>query len=321
MKKTLILLLLGLSTFYGRSEESYPVHPDMVKKDGVPVGQIRKGVFEGSKVFPGTTREYAVYVPAQYKPEKEAALMIFQDGMSYLKAVPTAFDNLIHSGDMPITIAVFVNPGVVPATSEEALPRFNRSFEYDATTGRYAEFLIEEMLPHALGKLNVTSDPNLRGICGSSSGGIAAFMVAWERSDQFRRVFTTVGTYVGLRGGNELPVLVRKTEPKPLRVSLQDGKNDLDIYCGSWWVANQDMLASFQWAGYEVDYEWGEGGHNRKHGYAIFPEVMRWLWQDWETAPIVSTHPDRSQSKANDFLVGGEAWELVSEGHEFTEGP
>jgi len=315
----LLLLVYGVAS---AQEENYPVHPDMVKKEGVPAGTVTKGTFDQSVIFPGTTREYAVYLPAQYDAAKPAALMIFQDGMGYAGSVPTAFDNLIHSKEMPVTAALFVNPGVVPEAGENALARYNRSFEYDAADGRYAEFLLTEMIPHALKDLNITTDPNFRGLCGSSSGGIAAFQAAWERPDQFRRVFTTVGTYVGLRGGNELPVLVRKLEPKPIRIFLQDGKNDNNLYCGSWWVANQDMLASFEWAGYEVNHEWGEGGHNRKHGNAIFPDVMRWLWQDWQGAgAIVRNHPDRSKNKANDFLVAGEDWQLVSEGHGFTEGP
>lgn len=315
----LLLLVSGVAV---AQEENYPVHPDMVKKEGVPAGSVTKGTFTGTAIFPGTTREYAIYTPAQYDAEKPAALMIFQDGMGYVSSVPTAFDNLIHSGEMPVTVALFVNPGVVPEAGENALARYNRSFEYDAADGRYAEFLLTEMMPHALKDLNITTDPNFRGLCGSSSGGIAAFQTAWERPDQFRRVFTTVGTYVGLRGGNELPVLVRKLEPKPIRIFLQDGKNDNNLYCGSWWVANQDMLASFEWAGYEVNHEWGEGGHNRKHGNAIFPDVMRWLWQDWDGAgAVVRNHPDKSKSKANDFLVEGEDWQLVSEGHGFTEGP
>lgn len=303
------------------AEESYPVHPDMKKQDGVPEGTVTRGTFDQSTLYPGTTREYAVYIPKQYEASSPAALMVFQDGISYLKTVPVAFDNLIHTGDMPVTIAVFVNPGVVPALHDEAQPRFNRSFEYDAVEDRYVRFLLEELLPAALEGLSVTEDPNLRGLCGSSSGGIAAFQAAWHRPDQFRRVFTTVGTYVGLRGGNELPVLVRKTEPKPLRVFLQDGRNDNNLYCGSWWVANQDMLAAFQWAGYEVNHAWGEGGHNRKHGNAIFPDAMRWLWEGWKDAPEVRTHLDQSKSKATEFLIEGENWELVSEGHQFTEGP
>lgn len=322
--KTLTVLAaacLVLSGLHGQ-EEDYPIPAESVKQEGVPVGEVTKGVFDGSTIFPGTTREFAVYVPAQYDGTRPVALMVFQDGLGYLNNVPVTFDNLIHAGDMPVTIGLFVNPGLVPELDENSLARYNRSFEYDAADDRYARFLIEEMMPHALKDLNITGDPNMRAICGSSSGGIAAFQVAWERPDQFRRVFTTVGTYVGLRGGNELPVLVRKVEPKPIRIFLQDGKNDNNLYCGSWWVANQDMLASFEWAGYEVNHAWGGGGHNRKHGNAIFPEVLRWLWQDWKGAgAVVKTHPDQSQSKAKEFLVEGEDWQLVSEGHGFTEGP
>lgn len=302
-------------------EGPYPVDPDSRKQAGVPEGKITEARLTGSAVFPGTEREYAVYVPAQYDPVKPAALMVFQDGKGYLKDVPVTFDNLIHQKAMPVTVAVFVNPGVVPETGENALARYNRSLEYDAVDDLYVRFLEEELLPVALKDLNVTKDPNLRAICGSSSGGIAAFNVAWQRPGAFRRVYTTVGTYVGLRGGNELPVLVRKVEPKPIRIFLQDGTNDNNLYCGSWWVANQDMLASFEWAGYEVAHEWGEGGHNRKHGGAIFPKAMRWLWENWETDPEVRAHLDRSKSEAANFLVEGEDWRLVSEGHGFTEGP
>ena len=319
--KYLLSFLLLMGAVVSAQEESYPVHPDTEKRDGVPAGEIRRGIFKDSAIFPGTTRDYAVYVPAQYDGKKPAALMVFQDGISYLKTVPIALDNLIHAGDMPITIGLFVNPGVVPELDESSLARYNRSFEYDATDDRYARFLLEEMIPMALGELNITKDPNLRSLCGSSSGGIAAFVAAWNRPDQFRRIYTTVGTFVGLRGGNELPVLVRKTEPKPLRIFLQDGRNDLDIYCGSWWVANQDMLSSLTWAGYEVNHEWGEGGHNRKHGNAIFPDVMRWLWKGWDEDSTVRTHLDKSKGRAVDFLEDGNEWELVSEGHGFTEGP
>ena len=319
--KYLLSFLLLMGAVVSAQEESYPVHPDTEKRDGVPAGEIRRGIFKDSAIFPGTTRDYAVYVPAQYDGKKPAALMVFQDGISYLKIVPIAFDNLINAGDMPITIGLFVNPGVVPELDESSLARYNRSFEYDATDDRYARFLLEEMIPMALGELNITKDPNLRSLCGSSSGGIAAFVAAWNRPDQFRRIYTTVGTFVGLRGGNELPVLVRKTEPKPLRIFLQDGRNDLDIYCGSWWVANQDMLSSLTWAGYEVNHEWGEGGHNRKHGNAIFPDVMRWLWKGWDEDSTVRTHLDKSKGRAVDFLKDGNEWELVSEGHGFTEGP
>jgi enterochelin esterase-like enzyme/sugar lactone lactonase YvrE len=304
------------------AQESYPIHPDAKPKPGVPKGTVSPFRFTDSKIFPGTERDYFVYVPEQYKPDHPAALMVFQDGQKYVREngswqMPVVFDNLIASGEMPITIAVCINPGVVPA-GEGNQDRFNRSFEYDTVSDRYARFLIEELLPVVETKYAITDDPNLRGIAGSSSGAIAAFGVAWHRSDQFRRVFSTVGTFVGLRGGNEFPTLIRKTEPRPIRVFLQDGENDQDIYGGSWWNANLSMLSALQWAGYEVKNAWGMGGHNGKHGAAIFPDAMRWLWKDHQT-PLSVDHSDHPELKTR--LIPGEDWELVSQGHGYNEGP
>jgi sugar lactone lactonase YvrE len=217
---------------------------------------------------------------------------------------------------MPVTIGIFINPGAVPAPKDDAQPRFNRSFEYDGMGDRYARFLLEEILPEVGKTWNLSQDPNDRSIAGASSGAICAFTVAWERPDEFRRVLSTIGTYVGLRGGNEYPVLVRKTEPKPIRVFLQDGSKDLDIYAGSWWVANQDMLSSLQWAGYDVKHVWGEGGHNHKHTAAIVPDALRWLWRDYPK-PIEAGRPKENRI---DLLIPGEGWQFVSEGYKFTEG-
>ncbi|MDA8743566.1 SMP-30/gluconolactonase/LRE family protein [Rubripirellula amarantea] len=304
------------------AEETYPVHRDAKRSEGVPKGVVSQHRLTQSKVYPGTERDYYVYVPAQYSPDEPAALMVFQDGKNYVGEkgqwrVPVVFDNLIHQKKMPVTIGLFIDPGVVSA-GDKAQDRFNRSFEYDTLSDRYSQFIVSEMLPMLRENYSITDDPNLRGIAGSSSGAIAAFGVAWHRPDQFRRVLSTVGTYVGLRGGNEYPTLIRKTEPKPLRVFLQDGRNDLDIYAGSWWNANNTMLSALQWAGYQVKNEWGDGGHNGKHGAAIFPDAMRWLWNDFEK-PIVadtSQHPE-----LKDRIVAEEPWELVSEGHKYTEGP
>jgi gluconolactonase len=329
-RPTLFIALVGtfvaIASAQRPPEEKYPVHPDSIQKPGVPEGVITQGLFKDSMVFPGTTRDYWVYVPKQYDPSKPAALMVFQDGGGYVKRdgginVPNVLDNLIHSGEIPVTVGVFINPGVVPAKDENSQARFNRSFEYDSVDDRYAKFLIEEFLPkiEADHELNISKDPNDRGISGSSSGGICAFVVAWHRPDVFRRVFTTVGTYVGLRGGHELSSLVRKVEPKPLRIYLQDGSNDLNIYAGDWWMANQAMLRSLEFSGYEVEHTWGEGAHSGKHGAAIFPDVMRWLWKDHGKVPV-STHRDRSKNEASKFLVEGSDWELVSSGHQWAEG-
>ena len=304
------------------AQETYPVHPDSQRQEGVPRGTVTAHRFTSSKVYPGTERDYFLYVPAQYDPNQAAALMVFQDGRNYISdegqwRVPIVFDNLIHRGEMPVTIGVFVNPGVVEG-GDHAQARFNRSFEYDTVSDRYASFLIDEMLPLVSKDYKLTDDPNLCGIAGSSSGAIAAFGVAWHRPDRFRRVFSTVGTFVGLRGGNEYPTLVRKSEPRPLRVFLQDGRNDLDIYGGSWWNANLSMLSALKWAGYAVKNEWGEGGHNGKHGGAILPDAMRWLWADHGSPITISTanHPE-----LKDRILDGEPWQLVSTGHQYTEGP
>lgn len=309
-----------------RDQESYPVHPDSLQRNGVSAGEILEGSFDGSKLFPGTVRDYWIYIPRQFDGKKPAAVMVFQDGRNYARReggfnVPNVFDNLIHSGEMPVTIGLFVNPGVVPATSTNAQERFNRSFEYDSMDDRYAKFLIDEFIPFVENKhaLKLSQDPNDRAICGSSSGGICALAVAWHRPDVFRRVFTTVGTYVGLRGGHEFSSLIRKTEPKPLRVFLQDGSNDNNIYAGDWWMANQAMLRSLEFSGYEVNHAWGEGFHSGKHGAAIFPDVLRWLWKDHGKVPV-TTHPENSKNEASKFLIAGQEWENISEGHQWAEG-
>ena len=218
------LLLASLLPVAGArlGAEDYVLGPDSLVQPGVPKGELTKRSWT-SRVFPGTTRDYWVYVPKQYDASKPAAVMVFQDGAGYVREdgnwrVPVVFDNLIHKGEMPVTVGVFVNPGVVPAASEQALPRFNRSLEYDSVDDRYARFLLEELLPEIGKSLNLVQDGNGRAIAGASSGAICAFNVAWHRPDQFSRVFSTIGAYVGLRGGHTYPTLVRKTEPKPLRV-------------------------------------------------------------------------------------------------------
>ncbi len=326
--KTCHLLALILATasvvHLKAQEDNYPVPPEAKRQEGVPQGKVVTGEFGRSEIFPGTVREYAVYIPAQYDPSgDDAALMVFQDGNGFRNdnsgsRAHIVFDNLIHAGEMPVTVGLFVQPGVVPAPTDQAEDRYNRSFEYDGMGDAYARFLIEEMIPFVEKEhgVKISEDPNHRGICGASSGAVAAFTVAWERPDAFRRVYSMIGTYVGLRGGDDYPELIRRTEPKPLRVFLQDGENDLNIYAGDWWMANQAMQRALEWAGYEVNHVWGEGGHDHKHGAAIFPEAMRWLWK----TETVSTHLDESQSRAAEYLLGGENWEVVSTGHQWAEG-
>jgi len=329
MKIRLLITLLMLFLFPvlvapAQTADNYQPGPDSKPQPDVPKGEVLKFTFDKSKIFPGTTRDYWVYVPAQYKPEKPACVYVQQDGIRF--EAPTVFDNLINKNDLPIIIAVFVAPGVVKAAeASTALNRFNRSFEYDGLGDSYARFLLEELLPEVETKkasdgraLKLSHDGNDRAIGGESSGAIAAFTAAWERPDAFTRVFSAIGTYVDLRGGMRYPSLIRKYEPKPIRIFMQDGSNDLNLYGGDWWMANQTMERALTFAGYEVQHAWGDGAHNGKHSTAIFPDAMRWLWKDWPRPPVTG---QTKNDMLNQILIPGEGWELVSGGYKFTEGP
>jgi sugar lactone lactonase YvrE/enterochelin esterase-like enzyme len=291
------------------------------QKTDTPKGEVIHFSFDKSKIFPDTTRNCSVYIPKQYDPQKPACVYVNQDGVQF--NAPAVFDDLINKKEMPVTIGVFVTPGVVKAPNDKALPRFNRSYEYDGLGDAYARFILEELLPEVETRkatdgreIHLSKDGNDRAIGGSSSGAICAFTAAWERPDAFRRVFSSIGTYVGLRGGNVYPTLIRKLEPKPLRVFLQDGSADLNIYGGDWWMANQEMERSFKFAGYEVNHVWGDGGHNGKQATEVFPDAMRWLWKDYPNPIKVGAGSPQMQ----EILLPGEGWQLVGEGYKFTEG-
>lgn len=266
-------------------DDQYVLGPDSQVKAGVPQGKVTQmPPWTESKIFPGTTRDWWVYVPAQYKAETPAAVMVFCDGAGFVKAdgqfrAPVVFDNLIAEGAMPVTIGVFIQPGNFITANPKDKPRSNRSFEYDSLGDLYARFLLEEILPAVARDYNLSTNPDDRAICGNSSGGICAFTVAWEKPEAFRKVVSHIGSFTNIRGGHVYPALIRKTDKKPLKVLLQDGKNDLDNQFGNWPLANQDMAAALKFAGYDYQFVLGEGTHNGKHGAAIFPDTLRWLWK------------------------------------------
>ena len=290
--------------------------------DAIPKGETFTFSFEKSKVFPGTSRTVTVYVPRQFDGKTPACVYVNQDGVQY--NAPAVFDRLIAEKAMPVTIGVFVTPGVVKAANKDALPRFNRSYEYDGLGDAYARFLLDELLPEVEKKtasgdrrIILSKNGNDRAIGGASSGAICAFTAAWERPDAFSRVFSAIGPYVSLRGGDVYPGLIRKFEPKPIRVYLQDGSKDLNIYGGDWWMANQSMQRALTFAGYEVKHEWGDGGHDGKHATRIFPEAMKWLWEGHPKSVTAGA----GSPQLREILIPGEGWKLVGEGYKFTEGP
>lgn len=324
MKQILLFVCLIFATnlFAQQPAEKYPVDSASVEHAAVPKGEILKFTFNQSKIFPGTSRDYWIYIPKQYKPEQPACVYVNQDGIQW--KAPTVFDNLIFNNEMPVTIGVFITPGKVLADSSNALDRFNRSFEYDGLGDAYARFLLTEILPEVEKQktkdgrvIRLSKNGNDRAIGGSSSGAVCAFTAAWEHPEAFSRVFSAIGTYVGLRGADRYPILIRKYEPKPIRIFLQDGANDLNIYAGDWWKANETMERALTFAGYEVNHVWGEGGHNGNHGTAVFADAMRWLWKGWPAT--VATGKTKNQF-LSDLLIPGEDWELVGQGYQFTEG-
>ena len=267
--------------------DDYKLGPDSQPQEGVPKGKVTKHVWSTSKIFPGTVRDYYVYLPEQYKETEPACVMVFQDGASYVDVgpksrvrVPVVFDNLIHKQEMPVTIGVFINPGSIPGAKPGEKPRNNRSFEYDTLSDQYVKFVLDEILPEVEKSYKLTHEAKGRAICGASSGGICAFTAAWERPDAFSKLLSHVGSFTNIRGGNVYPSLIRKTEKKPIRVLLQDGSNDLDNAHGSWPIANQDMAAALKFAGYDYKFEYGDGAHSTIHGGAILPDSLRWLWRD-----------------------------------------
>lgn len=305
-------------------------HPDAVANDKVPTGTIEKFPSFESKIFENTVRDWAIYVPAQVKPDEPSAVMVFQDGHSYMDAkgrwrVPVVFDNLIAKGEMPPTIAVFVNPGHDSRRAKPDSPwrASNRGYEYDSLGDRYAQFLLTEILPQVEAKYALSKDPEMRALCGASSGGICSFTVAWERPDQFRKVLSTIGSFTNLRGGNVYPSLIRKTEPKPLRIYLADTSGDLDNPFGNWPLSNKLMHSALAYMGYDVRFDWAEGyGHNADHGGMLFPDALRWLWRKEKHEPQWNTKDDlKGDLTLLKLLVPNQGWEVVAKDLGFADAP
>jgi gluconolactonase len=298
MKTLAFAILCTTALLYA---EDYALGPDSQPQTGVPKGTVTKHKLDPGKFYPGTPHNYSIYVPAQYDPAKPAPFMVFLDGSGSLSnsvRVPVVFDNLIAKHDLPPLIGIFVDPGVLPAVSDQAQNRFERVFEYDSLSDRYSRFLVEELIPEIAKNYNLSKDPNDRALSGVSTGAVGAFMAAWNRPDQFHRVLSFIGTFVAMKGADALPALIRRTEPKPIRVFLQAGKNDHiapaepygTFYAGSWPVNNRVMLEAFEFAGYDAKLVIGDEGHNMKQGAAIMPEALRWLWRGYPS-PIVVKEP------------------------------
>lgn len=256
--------------------------------DSVPAGRLVAARHRGAALYPGVERAYTVYVPAQYDGTLDADLLVFQDGARYLGPEANAarvLDSLIADGAMPVTIAVFAEPGETGPGLPILGGHDNRSVEYDTPDDRYARFLLEELLPQALAAYRVTSNPARRGIAGLSSGGLCAFNAAWQRPGAFNKVLSHCGSFVDIRGGHACADRVRREDGRPLRVYLQTGEHDLNILYGHWQLANRQLAAALAYRGYEHQLVVGQGGHSLRHGGALLADALRWLWQGWTRLP------------------------------------
>ncbi len=217
------------------TDDVYLLGPDSLPHDGVPHGKITEPKNIPSQIFPGTSHMFTVYVPAQYDPAKPACLMIFQDGHAYADLngeyrIPNVFDNLIYRREMPVTIAVFINPGHSTNQPDFSASNWdansNRPEEYNVLDDRYSQVILQELMPELKRVYNISENPDDRALSGASSGAIAAFTVAWHHPDQFHKVITTIGSFTAIRGGDAYPSLISQSEKKPIRIFLEDGIND-----------------------------------------------------------------------------------------------
>jgi hypothetical protein len=166
-------------------EVRYAHGPDSVVQQGVPAGETIEFDWRDSNAYPGTSRKA----------------------------------NLIHHGDIPVTIGMFVDPGVFEGAED---PK-NRNVEYDAFDARYVGFLLGEIIPEVIARYPVTEDPDRWGMCGGSSGGNCAFTAAWLRPDKFRRVIGCLSSFAQMPDGNPYHELIPSIRRKPLRIFLQAG--------------------------------------------------------------------------------------------------
>src|SRR5258708_8280550 len=288
------LLAIAVAALLAQSLLDYSLGPDSQPQPDVPKGTLTRHVLAPGKFYPGTPHNYQIYVPAQYDPGRPIASMIFLDGSGYAGdavRVPVVLDNLIARRDLPPMVAIFLDPGVMPALSDSAQNRYERIFEYDSLSPRFANFLIDELIPEVGRTYNLSPDPNDHGIAGLSTGGVGAFVAAWNRPDHFRRVITWIGSFGNFRGADRLPGLIRRPEPRPLRVFMQTGRQDLVNYAGSWYLENPRMAAALEFAGNDVKIEVGEDGHSNRHGASVLPDTLRWLWRDYPQAIAVKDAP------------------------------
>jgi enterochelin esterase family protein len=286
--------------------------PNSYARPGVPQGHISEKLVHTSKLYDGMQSDYWIWVPAEYDPAVPAALMVWQDGDRYIthnkeeycQLCPSLYrlqevtDNLIYEKKIPVMIHVFVNPGKLNGKSL-------RSVEYDTVSDKYYQFLTQELLPEVYAKYNIRKDAYSRAIQGQSSGGIAAFNIAWNHPDDFSRVYTVVGSFTAiawqpgeLDGGNIYPFKVRREPKRNLRVWTSDGSEDQEARSGSWPLQNIQLANSLKLGGYDFHFSFGGGTHHAALAVSELPECLTWLWRDYDPSKTEQVYEQSAEEKS-----------------------
>ena len=279
--------------------------PELKPREGVPKGVVKTFRMESadSKMYPGIsktapgmvpyTRKVAVYIPSQYVAGTAAPFMVVQDA-SNQRELPTIMDNMIADHRLPVMLIVFIASGGGDGKGSE------RGLEYDTVSGKYADFVESEVLPKIAADYHVTftKHPNARATMGCSSGGAAAFSMAWFHPDLYHRVLTYSGTYVNqqspenpesLHGAWEYHEhLIPANKRKPLRIWMEVGENDNrsndpESTYYNWVLANIRMADVLKAKGYPYQFVFAKGAKHvdQRAVRQTLPAALEWLWKDY----------------------------------------
>lgn len=304
---------------------TYVPAPELNVRPGVPQGRVEQFSMQStnSRFYPGITRKafgrvdpnnpktlivdtypapytraITVYVPHQYVAGTAAPFIVTHDGPRLGNpdmTLPHILDNMIAEHRLPMMVAVMIGNGGGDAQGCE------RGLEYDTMSGKFAEFIEEEVLPEVEKhcQIKLTKDPEGRATMGSSSGGAAALAMAWYHPEWYHRVISYSGTFVNQQWpfNPETPdgawdfheKLIPQSAPKPIRMWLEVGDRDLfnpnvmRDNMHDWVAANNRMATVLKAKGYHYQYVYAlNAGHvDRAAKNQTLSEALEWVWQGY----------------------------------------
>ena len=271
-------------------------------------GVVHEGEYTSTKYYVNAVFPYQVYIPACCEGKANCGVIVDCDGLNGAEAAAVEF--LQASGKAPACVSIGVTAGYLPKGNREGFDRNLRFLTYDMATGRYADFVVDELIPYLTEKyhLNLSGSPDMHLISGGSSGGICAWNMAWHRNDYFHRVYASSPSFLAMGNGEADPFLIRKYEPKPIRVFTDYSENEPDDYFGSSFVVAQNFERALWFAGYDFkcDYHHGEGHCSRRCDYEHAVFRMLYLWDRWQDTPV---EVNKLSTRMEKIIPIGSKWE------------